>query len=155
MMTITDNDSAGSTVSAISGHTTENGGTATFTVRLTSQPTADVTIPVASSNTGEGTVSTALLTFTNLTWNLNQTVTVTGVNDAITDGNVAYQINLGPSASADGNYSAKPILPVAAINDDNEPEVTIVATTPAAAEPSTNGVFTVARTGSTAASTTV
>ena len=37
--------------------TTEAGGTATFTVVLTSQPTANVTIGLTSSNTAEGTVS--------------------------------------------------------------------------------------------------
>ena len=37
--------------------TTEAGGTATFTVRLDNAPTADVTIPVSSSDMTEGTVS--------------------------------------------------------------------------------------------------
>ena len=44
--------------------TTEAGGTATFTVVLTAQPTADVTIGLSSSDTTEGTVSPASLTFT-------------------------------------------------------------------------------------------
>ena len=49
---------AGITVSPTSGLvTTEAGGTATFTVVLTSQPTADVTIGLTSSDTTEGTVS--------------------------------------------------------------------------------------------------
>ena len=44
-VTNTDNDSAGVTVTPTSGlTTTEAGGTATFTVVLTSRPTADVTI---------------------------------------------------------------------------------------------------------------
>ena len=44
-MTNTDNDTAGITVTPTSGlTTTEAGGTATFTVVLTAQPTADVTI---------------------------------------------------------------------------------------------------------------
>ena len=37
-----DNDGAGITVSAISGNTTEAGGTATFTIVLDSQPMAGV-----------------------------------------------------------------------------------------------------------------
>ena len=36
--------------------TTEAGGTATFTVVLNTQPTADVTIALSSSDTTEGTV---------------------------------------------------------------------------------------------------
>jgi hypothetical protein len=39
-------------------------------VVLTSEPTADVVIPVASSDTTEGTVSAASLTFTAADWNV-------------------------------------------------------------------------------------
>ena len=54
----TDNDSAGITVTPTAGlMTTEAGGTATFTVVLNTQPTADVTIALSSSDTTEGTVS--------------------------------------------------------------------------------------------------
>src|SRR5204862_2772236 len=55
----------------------------------------------------------------------------------------------------DSNYRAKSVPSVAVINDDNEPEVSIAATTPAASEPSTNGVFTVTRTGNTTGSLVV
>ena len=51
-VTNTDNDIAGITVTPTSGlTTTEAGGTATFTVVLNSQPTANVTIGLTSSNT--------------------------------------------------------------------------------------------------------
>ena len=54
-MTNTDNDTAGITVTPTSGlTTTEAGGTATFTVVLNTQPTADVTIGLTSSDTTEG-----------------------------------------------------------------------------------------------------
>jgi len=76
--TTTDDDTAGITVSPLSGNATEAGGTATFTVVLTSQPTADVTIGLSSSDLTEGTVGPASLTFTAATWNVAQTVTVTG-----------------------------------------------------------------------------
>ncbi|MEZ6129927.1 MAG: hypothetical protein R3C59_14690 [Planctomycetaceae bacterium] len=51
-VTNVDNDSVGVTVSAI-GDTTESGGTATFTVVLNSEPTADVSIGLSSSDTTE------------------------------------------------------------------------------------------------------
>ena len=70
-MTNTDNDAAGITVTPTTGlTTTEAGGTATFTVVLTTQPTADVTIGLSSSDTTEGTVSPASLTFTTANWNV-------------------------------------------------------------------------------------
>ena len=88
-VTNTDNDIAGITVTPTVGLvTTEAGGTATFTVRLNSQPTANVTIGLSSSDTTEGTVLPASLTFTTANWNTPQTVTVTGVNDAVDDGDI-------------------------------------------------------------------
>ena len=99
-VTNTDNDAAGITVTPTTGlTTTEAGGTATFTVVLNTQPTADVTIALSSSDTTEGTVSPASLTFTTANWNVPQTVTVTGVNDALDDGNVAYTIVTAPATS--------------------------------------------------------
>ena len=81
-VTNTDNDVSGITVTPTSGlTTTEAGGTATFTVALTSKPTADVTIALSSSDATEGTVAPASLTFTSANWNTAQTVTVTGVDD--------------------------------------------------------------------------
>src|SRR5205085_1530170 len=108
-VTNTDNDVATIIVSALSGaNTTEAapGTPRTFTVVLGAQPSADVTIPISSSDTTEGTVSTALLTFTNANWNVPQTVTVTGVDDLTQDGNIAYTILTGDPASADAAFNA-------------------------------------------------
>ena len=62
-----------------------NGNTATYTVRLATQPTGDVTVALASGATGNATVSPSSLTFTTTNWSTAQTVTVTGVDDS-TDG---------------------------------------------------------------------
>src|SRR5207344_1853599 len=61
LVTNTDNDTAGITVTAATTPltTTEAGGAATFTVVLNTMPTAPVTIALSSSNTAEGTVSPA------------------------------------------------------------------------------------------------
>ena len=100
--------------------TTEAGGTATFTVVLNTQPTADVTIALSSSDTTEGTVGPASLTFTTANWNVAQTVTVTGVDDAVDDGDVAYTIVTAPATSADANYSGVNAADVAVTNTDND-----------------------------------
>src|SRR5205085_1535082 len=94
LVTNTDNDVAGITVTPTTGLTTTEGagGTATFTVVLSSQPTANVTIALSSSNTAEGTVSPASLVFTPANWNVAQTVTVTGVDDQVVDGPITYTI---------------------------------------------------------------
>src|SRR5690606_29550557 len=77
--TIGNDDTAGVTVSGISGNTTEGGGTATFTIVLNSEPIVNVTIPINSNDTTEGTLNVAGVTFTPLNWNTPQTIMVTGV----------------------------------------------------------------------------
>ena len=118
-VTNTDNDAAGITVTPITGlTTTEARGTATFTVVLTSAPTGDVTINLSSSDTTEGTVP-ASLTFTAANFSVAQTVTVTGVDDALVDGNVAYTIATTVT-SGDAIYAAINPADVAVTNTDND-----------------------------------
>ena len=113
-------ETAGFTVSAISGDTGEDGTQATFTVKLTSEPVGDVVIDVASSDTGEGTVDKTSLTFTNLNWDANQMVTVTGVDDDIADGNQDYTIVLAAATSSDSEYSGLNPSDVSVINVDDD-----------------------------------
>ena len=51
-----------------------------------------MTVGLSSNDATEGTVLPASLTFTSANWNAAQTVTVTGVNDDLDDGDVAYSI---------------------------------------------------------------
>jgi hypothetical protein len=117
---ITDNDTAGFTVSAISGSTNEAGATATFTVVLTSQPTSTVTTTIHSSNTAEGTINTSTLVFSADSWNLPRTVTVTGVDDSIDDGDIVYSIILDTATSSDSNYDGVNPNNVSVTNTDND-----------------------------------
>ncbi len=82
--------------------TSENGTSASFSVKLDKQPPVgmDVTIPITNTDTTEGTLSTASLVFDSTNYSTPQTVTVTGKPDGITDGNIAYKINVGPSTSS-------------------------------------------------------
>ncbi|OFX27731.1 MAG: hypothetical protein A2041_04005, partial [Bacteroidetes bacterium GWA2_31_9b] len=115
-----DDDVAGITVSSISGNTSEELTTATFTVVLNSEPTSDVTIEISSDDTGEGTVSSATLTFTSGNWDDAQTITVTGVEDAIADGNQTYHIVIAPSVSTDDNYNGIDPDNITVVNSDND-----------------------------------
>jgi uncharacterized protein YfdQ (DUF2303 family) len=117
----TDNDSAGITVNPTSGlTTTEAGGTASFSVVLNSQPTANVTIALSSNDTTEGTVSTSSLVFTPSNWNIAQSVTVNGVDDALVDGNIGYSIITAAATSTDSNYNGLNAADVSVINTDND-----------------------------------
>jgi hypothetical protein len=120
-VTNTDNDVAGITVNPISGLvTTEAGGTATFNVRLNSEPTANVAIGISSGDASEGTVSPSSLTFTSANWSSNQTVTITGVNDFVDDGDIAYTIITAVATSTDGNYNGMNASDVSVTNTDND-----------------------------------
>jgi hypothetical protein len=99
--------------------TTEAGGTATFDVVLTRQPTGDVTVDLASSDPTEGTVSPAALTFGSADWNVPQTATVTGVDDAVADGDVAYSITSAVD-SADLAFAAVDPADVSVTNTDDD-----------------------------------
>jgi cyclophilin family peptidyl-prolyl cis-trans isomerase len=101
--------------------TTEAGGSATFTVVLDTPPTADVTIPLASSVVAEGTVSPSQLVFTAANWNTPQTVTVTGVDDTADDGNKAFVVQLNAVTSTDTLYSGLNPPDVTFTNLDNDP----------------------------------
>src|SRR5262249_31412767 len=113
--------------------TTEAGGTATFTVVLTSKPTANVVVPLSSSNTAEGTINKTSLTFTTDNWNVAQTVTITGVDDPFDDGDVSYTIVTGDVTSTDTAYNALAAASVADVsvtNTDNDTAgVTVTPTT--------------------------
>jgi hypothetical protein len=110
---------AGIVVSPTSGLvTTEAGGQATFTVVLKTVPLDDVTMAIASSDVGEGTVSTSLLTFTPGNALVPQVVTITGVADGTADGHQNYSITTGVASSSDPIYNGIDPPDVAVINQD-------------------------------------
>ena len=120
LLILTTTDTKGIIVTPTSGlTTTEAGGTATFTVVLNSQPTADVSIGTTSDKTAEGTVNKPSLTFTPAKWNIPQTVTVTGVEDFVIDGNAAYNIVTAAATSTDTIYSGVNANDVAVTNTDS------------------------------------
>ena len=81
-LTLTDDDAQAVIMSAERVSVAEDGGTATYTVALGSQPSADVTVTPSSADESVAVVSGAL-TFTASDWSVAQTVTVTGVDDDI------------------------------------------------------------------------
>ena len=99
--------------------TTETGGTDKFTIKLNSQPTADVKIDLSSNNVAEGVISSQTVTFNSTNWNQTQTVTITGVDDRVADGNKTYSIITAPAVSTDRNYSGLNAADVTVTNNDN------------------------------------
>ena len=99
--------------------TTEAGGSDAFSVVLESEPTANVTIDLNSSNVMEGTVSEVSLIFTSDNWDSPQIVTVTGVDDADSDGDVDYTV-VTSVISADPDYDGFDLTNVVVTNQDDE-----------------------------------
>ena len=77
-VTVDDDESLGITLSPTT-LTVAEGSTADYTVQLSVQPTADVTINITGG--GDVSVSPTSLTFTTTTWDTAQTVTVTAAQD--------------------------------------------------------------------------
>ena len=152
-LTLTDDDTAGIAVSPATATTnrlvtTESGGTATFTVALESEPTGNVELDVASSDTDEGTAAPAILTFTSSDWSTAQTVTVTGVDDSppAADGNRDYTVTVtvDTANTVDSNYDALSALTVYAVNADNEYGLDVGSVSGQATEAGGTSTFTVA-----------
>ncbi len=128
--TNTDDDVAGITVSPLTGlSTTEGGGSDTFTVVLNSQPTANVTTTLSSSNPNEGVISTNSLVFTSDNWDTPQTVIVTGVNDSDIDGDIPYTITTSAAVSNDPHYDLMDPDDILVINSDDDVADIIVSPT--------------------------
>jgi len=130
-VTNTDDDIPGINVTPTSGlTTTEAGGTATFSVKANTAPTADVTVPLSSSDTTEGTVPASVVLPAGSTDPV--TVTVTGVNDDVNDGDVGYTIVTGDPTSGDGDYGALGAADVADVSvtnlNDDWPWITVKPT---------------------------
>ncbi|WCL48665.1 hypothetical protein [Leptospira sp. GIMC2001] len=109
----TDNDTASIvvTTSATAPYIlSESGTTIDFKVRLSSQPTHTVTIPVFSLNPSEGRPSISSLVFTSANWNVEQNLIVTGWDEDDIDGDKLFSIQLDTPTSLDSNYSS--LLPI-------------------------------------------
>ncbi len=118
---------AGISVSATSLTTSEGGLTATFQVALNTAPTSDdTTITLSSSDLTEGTIAPDTLTFTSLNWSNRQTVTITGVDDTVIDGDITYTIVTAAATSTDAAYNGVNALDVSVVNlDDDAPGLAI------------------------------
>ena len=125
--------------------TTEDGGTATFTVALRTQPSAAVTVTVTSDDPTEGTASPSLLVFTTQNWNTARSVVVTGVDDDVDDEDQDYTVVLDPS-SGDANYHGLDNVPVSVTTTDNDDVPTVTLSVTPAAITEDGGVATVTAT---------
>ncbi|MGE4243808.1 DUF4347 domain-containing protein, partial [Ramlibacter sp.] len=111
----------GITVTGAPITTTEAGTTGTFTLRLTKAPTANVVLTISGLDASEHTISGGnTRTFTTANWNTAQTVTVTGVDDSLIDGNIAYSLTVVSSGAATYTGANARTATVSVTNVDND-----------------------------------
>ena len=95
------------------------------TVKLQTQPTTTVTVTVSSGDTGAATVSGPTLRFTPSNWDTEQTVTVEGVDDGDSAGEI---VTITHTASG-GEYAGVTASVTVTVDDDDTRGITF---TPAA-----------------------
>lgn len=119
--TVHDNDTAGIIVTESDSSTvvTEGGATDSYTVVLSTQPTASVTVPVTEADAQFGTDKTSL-TFTTENWSTPQTVTVTAVDDETEEEDYNGTITHTPVTSTDGKYAGISVASVGVLVHDND-----------------------------------
>ncbi|MCG6140549.1 beta strand repeat-containing protein [Leptospira mtsangambouensis] len=146
VITITDNDTTGFTISSNTLNLTEGGSDGTFTLRLNSAPcdtpgnlascaTGSVTIPISGEtfnlpDTVQYTFSPTSLTFTHTNFSTTQTVTVVVVNDSINETNTrTHTLTLGAITGSGTDYEGmNPSDITINITDDDNPSPSILFT---------------------------
>ena len=119
--------------------TVPEGGSATYTVRLNTEPSGEVTVTITSDNaevtvddTSPRTGVQNTLTFTNRTWNGAQTVTLRAATDADGDTDTATLTHRAAGGGYDG-YTAELAV---SVSDEADTTAPALSTTP---PPSVNG----------------
>ena len=135
-VTNADNDTAGFTVIGGPINSVENGSVKTFTVKPNTQPLpgANITVSIASSDTTEGSVSPASLSWSDVDWTTAKTITVTPLDDLVVDGNVVYNIELNPASSTETAYQSVAVQTVSVTNSDDDTAGFTVVSVPFTAE---------------------
>ena len=149
-VTVSDDDTAGVTVSEATRTVAENGGEVTYTVVLDSEPLRSVTITV---NAGNGSVvkvdgpdsqtaftNTETLTFTQANWDMPQEVKIQGQDDS-TVNSPARSVTISHSIASAGNgdggrYTTSTAIAGVAVTltDDDKHSLTLTVTSEGAAE---------------------
>ena len=116
-VTIRDASKAGVGIHPTELEIVENGGTASYRVRLTSQPMAQVSMTVESQDPAAVTVSPSMLMFDASNWNVDQVVTVRALDDRVASGDRLVVIR---HSAAGGGYDGVriPEVSVTVLDDD-------------------------------------
>lgn len=117
-----DDEVASYTVSQSNLNTEESGTQDDFTIVLDSRPENNVTFSLNTTlNADEIALNTSTVAFNGSNWNQPQTILVTGVDDAMVDGNQNFMINVAVDVSdTDEQFLALQAVNVNGVNLDND-----------------------------------
>ena len=131
-VTITDDDTRGVNVSRTTLPVAE-GGSDTYTVVLTSEPTGQVTMTPSVADNFDVTVRPTSLTFTSLDWSTAQTVTVDAAHDADAEVDAAT-IEHAVSGGDYGAVNAADVVVTVTEDETASSKVTLTVSAPTVAE---------------------
>ncbi|MEZ5592921.1 MAG: hypothetical protein R3F53_20345 [Gammaproteobacteria bacterium] len=121
----------------------EPAGQESFTVTLSSEPGANVTIALSSSNS-QCSVNIASLSLNSVNWDTGATVLVSATNDNVADGSQACIIETAPSVSADASFDGiNPDDVTVTVRDDDAVGIEINPTSLTIGEPDRSAAFNV------------
>jgi hypothetical protein len=137
--TITDDDSAGVTIDVGDGVTVAEGSTTdTYTIVLTAQPGASVT--VTPHPDAQVTVSPTSVSFTTANWDTPRTITVSAVSDGIDEADVHSGIITHATTSSDGAFNGLGVATVTADVVDSD-ALLVSVSGPSTGAPGTAATF--------------
>ena len=154
-VTVLDDDEAGMVVTPTLLTVSEPDGSGSFTLTLTSQPTAMVSVSLTASG-GECTVSPGSVSLDAESWGSGVTATVTAMDDEIADGPQVCVVETGPAVSADPVYAGVDAADVTVtVLDDDEAGIVVTPTLLTVSEPDGSGSFTLTLTSQPTATVSV
>ncbi len=110
-------DTAGATLNPANLMVSEAGSSASYTLVLTSRPTADVTISIMPN--AQLSTDATTLTFTPATWDIPQAVSVAALDDAVVEG-LHTGIISHSATSSDSNFDGITIADMTVTVQDND-----------------------------------
>ena len=103
---------------------TEEGGTDTFSITLTSKPMDKVSFLITSDDLTEGVIEPEFAVIEPEEWETAKKFTITGIDDNEADGNQEFKIITDDIISGDDFYNGMAIPDYSVINKDYEPNMT-------------------------------
>ncbi len=145
-ITVIDDDEAGIVVAPKSLSVREPEGAASFTIALSSQPLAEVVIPLSTSN-GQCLLSSGSVTLDSTNWLDGVTVTVEAGDDLVADGEQTCLVLTGVATSEGADYGGRePAGVTVTVGDDDEAGILVTPVSLSVSEPGDSATITISLT---------